>query len=192
MNRRSMLQGACRATLLQLPLLSAEAKTRRRETPIAPLPPGYAAVAKRMGVPPLVLYGVALQESKLKFGELALPYPWTLCVRGDAQRFDSYDAAVLALTGYVGRGITNVDCGSMQVNWHWNKARLKTFRRALDPYPNLFIGAQILAEHFNTTGSWFKAVGRYHHQVDRERADNYATAVFARLPKIPRGSTAHA
>jgi soluble lytic murein transglycosylase-like protein len=192
MNRRSMLQGACCATLLQSTLLSAEAKPSRQNTSIAPLPPGYAVVGQRMGVPPMVLYGVALQESKLKFGEHALPYPWTLCVRGVAQRYDSYDAAVSALTGYVGRGITNVDCGSMQVNWHWNKERLRTFRRALDPYPNLFIGAQILVEHFNTTGSWFKAVGRYHHQVDRVRADNYATAVFARFSKIPRGSVAHA
>ena len=51
-----------------------------------------------------------------------------------------------ALKGYVGRGVTNVDCGAMQVNWRWHADRLGSIERALDPYPNLSVGAQILRE----------------------------------------------
>lgn len=145
-----------------------------------------------MGVPPLILYGVALQESKMKFGAHALPYPWTLCVRGQSKRYGSYQEVVLALKHYVTSGITNVDCGAMQVNWRWHKERLRSYRQALDPYPNLFVGAQILVEQYKATGDWFTAVGRYHNQVDLPRARRYATQVFSRIPSIPRQGNARA
>jgi len=191
MDRRTLLQlAACGLTCATLPSAFA-ASARNKSVRPAPLPPGYRAVAERMGVPPLILYGVALQESKMKFGEHALPYPWTLCVRGDAKRYDSYREVVAALKHYVTSGITNVDCGAMQVNWRWHKERLRTFRQALDPYPNLFVGAQILVDQYRVTGDWFKAVGRYHNQVDLARAQRYATQVFSRIPTIPRKGGAH-
>lgn len=155
----------------------------------APLPPGYQAMARRAGVPPLVLYGVALQESKLLFGSHALPYPWTLCVAGEPRRFASRVAAVADLRRTVGAGIRNVDCGSMQVNWRWHADKLGSFERALDPYPNLAVGAFILRSLY--VGDWFAAVGQYHTGPLRtreqvQRAERYAAAVFARIATIPR------
>lgn len=155
----------------------------------APLPPGYQAVARRAGVPPLVLYGVALQESEQLFGPHALPYPWSLCVAGEPRRFASHAAAVADLRRCVAGGISKVDCGSMQVNWHWHADKLGSFERALDPYTNLAVGAFILRSLY--AGDWFKAVGQYHTGPARTaeqqlRAERYAAAVFARIATIPR------
>lgn len=162
------------------------ALARSRGVPApAPIPQAYRAVGKRMGVPPLILYGVALQESKMKFGEVSLPYPWTLCVAGEGRRFASYQQAVLALRKAVLNETRNVDCGLMQVNWRWHSHRLQTPELALDAYKNLMIGAQILLEQRAASENWFAAVGRYHHPTNRERALNYASSVFKRLKQIP-------
>lgn len=155
----------------------------------APLPPGYEAMGRRAGVPPLVLYGVALQESKLLCGPHALPYPWTLCVAGEPRRFAGHAAAAADLRRCVTAGIRNVDCGSMQVNWAWHADKLGSFERALDPYPNLAVGAFILRSLY--AGDWFKAVGEYHTGPARtpeqqQRGERYAAAVFARIATIPR------
>jgi hypothetical protein len=179
--RRFLRAGACATALV--PAI-AQSRSARPTRP-APLPAGYVSMGQRYGVPPLVLYGVALQESKMRFGEQALPYPWTLCVRGQARRYRAYGQAVTELRQLVASGVTNVDCGCMQVNWHWHQRRLGSCERALDPYPNIAVGAQILREHFDTCRDWFRAVGRYHHPSDPTRASVYATSVFRRIPQIP-------
>jgi soluble lytic murein transglycosylase-like protein len=185
LKRRTFLAGAASIAV------AAPARAAERRGDPAPLPPGYLAMGQRHGVPPLLLYGVALQESKDLFGEQSLPHPWTLCVRGKALRFSTQAGAVQHLQACVAGGVTNVDCGLMQVNWRYHQHRLQSFARALDPYPNMAVGAQLLREHFNATGDWFKAVGRYHHPSDNVRAAAYARSVFARLSRIPAGR-AHA
>ncbi|HET9642905.1 MAG TPA: lytic transglycosylase domain-containing protein [Burkholderiaceae bacterium] len=170
-------------------VVAAPARAIERRGDPAPLPPGYIAMGQRHGVPPLLLYGVALQESKDLFGEQSLPHPWTLCVRGKPLRFSTQAVAVHHLQHCVAAGVTNVDCGLMQVNWRYHQRRLQSFARALDPYSNIAVGAGILREHFDATGDWFEAVGRYHHPSNTSRANAYARSVFARLPRIPRGRT---
>jgi soluble lytic murein transglycosylase-like protein len=158
----------------------------------APLPPGYQAVGRRAGVPPLLLYAIALQESRLRFGPQALPYPWTLCVAGEPRRFDRHAQAVEALRRSVAQGIRNVDCGCMQVNWHWHADKLGSFERALEPYANLRVGATILRELYLGVagGSWYAAAGQYHTGPIRRpdqalRAQRYAAAVFAHIAAVP-------
>ncbi|ROR39684.1 transglycosylase SLT domain-containing protein [Diaphorobacter sp. C33] len=153
-------------------------------------PPGaYVRIARQYGVDPWLLYGVALQESQLKFGARTLPYPWTLCVRGKGLRYAGYGETLAALKGYVGRGVTNVDCGAMQVNWRWHADRLGSFERALDPYPNLSVGAQILRGHYDARGDWRGAIALYHTGSDataeaRQRGERYAAQTLARLERL--------
>ncbi len=152
------------------------------------IPPGYVAMGNKNGVPPWFLYGIALQESKMLFGHRALPFPWTLNVKGQAKRYRSYDEALFALKGYVARGLMSVDIGCMQVNWRWHGNRLQTLERALDPYSNIDAGAQILRAEFVATGDWFKTAMRYHAGVinlaNQQRAIGYATDVFRRLDRM--------
>lgn len=155
------------------------------------LPPkAYDLTGQRWNIDPWVLYGVALQESQMKFGETTLPYPWTLCVAGAARRYGSYAATLQALRRYVNeRGIRNVDCGAMQVNWRWHSDKLQSFERALDPYPNLAVGAQILRAHFEREGSWMRAAALYHTGSDKDaatvaRGQRYSSGVFRRLARM--------
>ena len=156
-----------------------------------PIPPGYVRVAAAADIPAAVLFSVACQESVLRFGNKSLPYPWTLCVRGEPMRFNTQDAAVEKLQACLREGITNVDCGLLQVNWAWNAERLGSPRRALDAYANMGVGAVLLREHYEATkGDWFEAVGRYHHPSDRTRSVPYAAAVFQRLARLPQAGAA--
>ena len=158
-------------------------RATRRVLP-APLPPGYAAMARRMGVPPLILYGVALQESAMLFGAWSLPWPWTLNVQGAPKRYATYPESVGAMRGFISAGIRNVDAGLMQVNWRFHSDKLIDPARALDPYPNIAVGAHILRDHFDATRDWPRAVGRYHSPSDRARADAYSAAVYRRVAHL--------
>lgn len=153
----------------------------------APLPSGYQVMGRRHGVPPLILYGVALQESAKLYGPHALPWPWTLNVRGTPMRLTNYAQAVDALQHFIDSGVRNVDAGLMQVNWGYHADKLVAPSLALDPYPNIAVGARILRGHFASCGDWFTAVGRYHSPADARRAQNYATLVYRRIAKVPAG-----
>jgi hypothetical protein len=81
------------------------------------VPWGYALVAEAHGIPGKVLYAVALTESGGKLGDGRLrPWPWTLNVRGRAERFATRLDAYRALIRYLRQGLTLVDVGLMQVN----------------------------------------------------------------------------
>ncbi len=168
----------------------AGGNSRTRPSAIGQKPPtAYQLTAQRSGVPAWLLFAVALQESQLAFGRETLPWPWTLCVRGRGERHGSYEQTLERLKRYVRGGITNVDCGAMQVNWHWHQDKLRSFELALDPYPNLAVGADILRSHYADSGNWFEAVGLYHtgllaEPAQRDRAARYASGVFSRLRRL--------
>ncbi|QIL83824.1 lytic transglycosylase domain-containing protein [Diaphorobacter sp. HDW4A] len=153
-------------------------------------PKAYDEAARASNVDSWVLYGIALQESNMKLGEHTLPYPWTLCVAGSAKRYGGYEQTVQALRSFVNeRGIRNVDCGVMQVNWRWHNDKLQSFERALQPLANLAVGAQILREHYERSGSWMRAAALYHTGSDADgatvaRGQRYASGVFRRLGRM--------
>ncbi len=157
----------------------------RRGRP-APLPPGYVLMGNQYGVPPMVLYGVALQESAKLFGADSLPWPWTLNVERVPRRYGSYVEAVAGLRSVLASGIRNVDTGLMQVNWHYHHDKLVTASAAIDPYPNLAVGARILRGHFESANNWVEAIGRYHSPKNKERAADYAARVLRRIEQVPQ------
>lgn len=152
-------------------------------------PSAYTRTAKAEGVAPWLLFGVALQESQLAFGKQLLPWPWTLCVQGQGERHADFAKTLAALNGYVRQGVTNVDCGAMQVNWYWHGDKLGDTRRALDPHANLAVGARILRGHFDARRSWRKAVALYHTGADDTpgklaRGSRYANQTLQRLARL--------
>ncbi|PZP98273.1 MAG: hypothetical protein DI587_14555 [Variovorax paradoxus] len=169
----------------------------RDQGPRAPVRPGAALrrppaafeqTAARYGIPAWLMYGVALQESQLTIGRTALPYPWTLNVGGRPERHRDEQAARAALRRYLRAGLTNVDCGPMQLNWRWHRDRLQTVERALDPYINLDVGAQLLADLRRTHGDWRLAIQLYHAgsltTAERlGRAQRYLASVERRLQR---------
>jgi soluble lytic murein transglycosylase-like protein len=162
----------------------ASSRIARSRRP-APLPSGYRVMGERYGVPPLVLYGVALQESAQLFGDAVLPWPWTLNVQGTGRRYASHAQAATSMRSLIAAGIRNIDAGLMQVNWGWHRAQLIDPVQALDPYPNIAVGAQILRAHFAQTGQWHEAIGRYHSPGNAQRAAEYARRVHRRMAQVP-------
>ncbi len=183
-SRRRFLGGVLLAGL-SLPSLARS----KRVSLLTVVPPAYRAAAVTARVPPRLLYGIALQESAMAFGDHVLPWLWTLNIRGTPHRYATYKDAVLALTQTVTlKKIRNVDCGPMQVNWGYHAEQLLTFERALDAHINLAVGANILAGHFRETNDWHRATGRYHNPGDAVRARRYLDGVFARVAKLTEAS----
>lgn len=175
------------ATTLCQHSAGAHAKGGESARLVRSVPPAYRQAALRAGVPARLLYAIALQESAMAFGEAGvLPWLWTLNVQGHPHRYATYRDAVFALQAWVTvRGVRNVDCGPMQVNWGCHRARFgDSFAAALEAHTNLAVGADILAGHYRDSGDWFAAAGRYHSPGNPARARNYANGVFARMARL--------
>lgn len=146
------------------------------------IPWGYEKVANEYGLPPIILYSVALQESELPgFGR---PWPWTANFKGKGYYFDSREALYRFVQSIIDHGYKSVDIGLGQVNWYWNGNRFSTLWEATDPYVNLRVSASILSVYFAETGSWPEAVGRYHSPSNPQRAMRYAMGIGSKLSRV--------
>jgi soluble lytic murein transglycosylase-like protein len=175
------------ASLALLVAAPASFATARKDGALY-IPPGYALVANEFRIPAALLYGVALQESVMQFGEPRarrhLPWPWTLNIAGTPARFATRAAAEQRLHSALRTGVDSVDIGPMGVNWRYHKNRLISVERSLDPYWNLRVGAGLLADHFADCNSWPEAIGRYHSPGNKVRAASYSASVFTRLRRL--------
>ncbi|WP_404357156.1 transglycosylase SLT domain-containing protein [Methylotuvimicrobium sp. KM1] len=146
------------------------------------IPSSYRQIAHEYGIPPRVLYSVALQESRMRLrSRQTRPWPWTLNVAGVPRRYPTRIAAYIGLTQYLKQGIRSIDVGLMQVNWRYHQDKLGNPWQALDPYHNVRTGAKILASEYRESQDWFEAIGRYHspgtNLQQKRRANNYARSV---------------
>lgn len=143
------------------------------------IPQAYVTIAKSHGVPPRVLYSMALVESGKRISKgVFRPYPWTLNVRGKGQRFGSAAETVARLREVMRKGITNVDVGLVQTNMHWHGRRYKSLGLAVDPWSNVNVAATILLEEYNRCGKkdWWCAAGRY-HSYRPTHGENYVASL---------------
>ena len=147
------------------------------------IPSAYVTAANAHRVPPAVLYAVGLTESRRTTPHGARPWPWTLNVDGRAYYYPSRSAAWLALRRHVAAKRT-VDVGLMQVNWNWHSALLQDTWRALEPYHNLDAAARLLRGHYDATGDWWTAIGRYHAPANERRAERYRLRVGRHLKDL--------
>ena len=144
------------------------------------IPAGYRSVATEQGVPPAVLYAIALAESGTVLSDDRghKPWPWTLNIQGEGRYFKSRGEAVNALSQALTMGKTSVDIGLMQVNWRYHQSSLGAVERAIDPYHNLRVGAHILRACFQSRGDWWAAVGCYHAPNNQAHATRYRKRVY--------------
>ncbi len=152
------------------------------------IPPAYRRVADEYGIPPQVLYSVALTESGLAMPDSRdiRPWPWTLNVAGTPYRYGSRDQAYRGLMQHLAK-TDLVDVGLMQVNWRYHGKKLLDQDLSLDPWFNLRVGASILRELFDQCGDWLVAAGRYHSPGNAERAAGYSAKVQQRMVMLERG-----
>ncbi|MBA6106011.1 transglycosylase SLT domain-containing protein [Pseudomonas monteilii] len=149
-------------------------------------PPTYLQVALQQGVPAEYLYAVAQTESNTELTIGHYPWPWTLNVAGQPKRFATFKeacvAANIAVNTHGGRA---VDIGIGQLNWGYNGRRFfSTPCESLMPRRNLQIAAMLLRGHYEETGNWLEAAGRYHRPAGGEPARRYKKEIERRLSKI--------
>ena len=154
------------------------------------IPAKYQQIAVSHNIPRALLYAIALTESGMTIRRgLFRPWPWTLNVAGTPRRYPSKPLACQALLHYLKRGITLIDIGLMQVNWHYHKDKIgRQACRGFDPIFNLRTGATILKQEYRHRQRWPNAIGRYHSPGQkpgqRQRARRYAQKVLRQLKKV--------
>lgn len=162
-----------------------------RQTPPAPREPEDASgllegtvwdtVARRHGLDPLLLYGVALQETRHRAGRhMSAPWPYTLRGPEGPQFHPSREAAARALRRLRARWRGQaIDVGLMQINLHWHGDKVADPVQLLDPRTNLEIAAGILVEAIQSApGDLELGIGRYHHWKDAAIARAYGRRVL--------------
>ncbi len=128
--------------------------------------PLYGDVASYVGVPAPILYAMSQAESgQLRDGSFA-PWPWTLNIAGKAQRYADRETMFEGLMAALGDGEMLIDVGPMQVNWYWQFQVMGSPWRITDPAINIKVAAEILKTHYELSGDWWEAVGRYHRPAD--------------------------
>lgn len=142
-------------------------------------PPAYQLAAQQAGVPSLVLYAIALQESGRRWQGRSVPWPWTLNVAGEAKRFANRHTACTGLLQAMDTTPDRkIDVGLGQINLGYHRHRVTHPCDLLDPYQNLAIAAAILVEQRAA------AIGRYHRPAGGALAARYQRLVQAHLDRL--------
>lgn len=148
-------------------------------------PPAYQLAAQQAGVPVAVLYAIALQESGMTLHGRRVPWPWSLNVAGQTQRFPNRAAACTALKQALQQvKPTQVDVGLAQINLGYQQHRYQNPCELLNPYRNLRIAAQILLEQHQPGQDWLTTAGRYHRPAGGEPAARYRAGVSQHLMRL--------
>ncbi|MEQ9745437.1 transglycosylase SLT domain-containing protein [Pectobacterium actinidiae] len=148
-------------------------------------PPAYQLAAQRAGIPSVVLYAVALQESGVYRRERIVPWPWSLNVAGQSRRYASQEQACAGVhQALQDVPPTRIDVGLGQINLGWQKHRYRQPCELLDPYNNLAIAAQILKEQHTPGEDWLLAMGRYHRPAGGAPAAHYRRSVSQHLQRV--------
>lgn len=150
-------------------------------------PPAYHWATHRTGVPPAVLYALALQESGTLLRGKQVPWPWTLNVAGKPYRFANRDTACTALLHAINKvGGKAVDAGLGQINMGWNGHSFEQPCEALDPYRNLAVATTLLAQHKTADNDWVVAAGLYHRPAGGPPAARYRKSFALHLSRVTR------
>ena len=148
-------------------------------------PPAYQLAAAQAGIPPPVLYAVALQESGARLHGRLIPWPWTLNVAGQAQRYATKAEACAGIRRALARtSASRIDAGLGQVNLGFHAQRYAQPCDLLDPYRNLAVAADILREQHEAGEDWMVAIGRYHRPAGGEPAARYRHSVRQHLTRV--------
>lgn len=142
----------------------------------ASIPLAYQRIGQEAGVPPPVLYAAALAASRQRLSDgQTHPWPWTLWVRGRAERFASRAAVEAALRRHGMAGRRPLAVGVLRVAWPAPAPADPAV--LLDPYVNLHLGARALRAAYDRCGDWPKAAGHAVAPDDPAQAARVAARV---------------
>lgn len=152
----------------------------------------WSQVGKASGVDPLLLYSVALVESKALYpGGRVAPTPWLFRVNDHLVRGERHDVQ-LAMAEASQFGSAVQDVGIMQVYYPMHRDAVRDPLTLLNPRTNITVAAKILRDGMRRTRDPVLGVGYYHSRTPTLARD-YGTAVLAvyrRLQAIHRSPAA--
>ena len=148
----------------------------------------WSQIGKASGVDPLLLYSVALVESKALYpdGKVA-PTPWLFRVDDHLVRGERHDVQ-LAMAAASQFGSAVQDVGIMQVYYPMHRDAVRDPLTLLNPRTNITVAAKILRDGMRQTRDRVLGVGYYHSHTPTLARD-YGTAVltvYQRLKAIHR------
>ena len=154
------------------------------------IPSAYLATAFRQGIPPKILYSVAMVESRKVYKGEMKPWPWTLNISGKAFYYKNRVEASLAAETEINKGNHSVAIGLMQIFWRYHKENFRSPYQLLNPRTNLNYGAAYLKHLHDLSGDWDTAVGYYYTGPNpntdqlKAKAADYAKKVRKQWEKL--------
>lgn len=145
---------------------------------------------EKYNIPKHLLRSIATIESGRwhKTAGLYLPWPWTVNQGGKSFYYSSKQEAIEGVKSMLKKGITNIDIGCMQINLHHHPGAFNNLNQAFDPKANIEYATSFLMNHYQTLGSWKKAVAAYHSLGDIGHL--YAAKVYKIYSKFLNGTLA--
>lgn len=122
---------------------------------------------------PLLLYSVALQESRKASGKGTIkPHPLALRNGKSGSAYpSSMSEAIELLTRFI-KEDRLTDIGAMQINYRWNGNRVSNPEQLLDLKTNIRVGADILCESVAAYPRDIRlAIGGYHTRNPKRKMD---------------------
>ncbi|MFA6229541.1 MAG: hypothetical protein WC617_05105 [Rhodanobacter sp.] len=137
----------------------------------------WAQVGKASGIDPLLLYSVALVESKALYpGGKVAPTPWLFRVNDHLVRGDRHHVQLeMAAASQFGSAVQDV--GIMQVYYPMHRDAVRDPLTLLNPRTNITVAAKILRAGMRQTHDRVLGVGYYHSHTPTLARD-YGTAVL--------------
>lgn len=135
----------------------------------AEIPQLISEAEKKYNIPHGLLSAIAQVESD---GQ-----PHALNISGKTIVANSKSEAVETISNYLKKGITNIDIGVMQINWHYHRNQFGNLEEMLDSSNNIEYAAKLLTSLYQKYGTWQKAV-RYYHSAKDNYHRKYSRAVL--------------
>jgi soluble lytic murein transglycosylase-like protein len=137
-----------------------------------------ARAAAKHGVPLGMLYAVGLAET----GRRDSMRPYALNIEGRAFYDLDKQEAVRQVQAARMAGVTLIDIGCMQINYHYHGTKFASVEDMLDPAQNVDYAARFLSELKGREGNWTMAVARYHAGPNNDPAQaRYVCRVIANM-----------
>jgi len=115
-------------------------------------------------VPLHILTAISLVESGRwdERRQARIAWPWTVTSGPDGRFFRTKVEAIAHVRALQARGVTNIDVGCMQINLRYHGDAFPTLDKAFEPQANVAYAVDFLTRLHAETGSWTRAVSRYH------------------------------
>ncbi len=141
-------------------------------------------VSTEYRLPAYLLYAIAYKESRHTWPDgLVRPWPWTVNVAGTATYHANKEEALASIHAALDSGITNIDIGMMQINFHHNGHRADSIEALIEPEINVRVAAQVLTEAMSRSDDLSIGIGTYFNS-DEKIAQDYGRKVLMLLGQL--------